>query len=634
MSDTPPNTPFLKPDYTPICSNGHGELQWKVVVSNAKGNRGRWMVSCPFIGPDGTKCSHFRWGSRSPTSSPNPSLPSPLPAALPLPLPLAVPPSLPLGLPVLSRTCAEFQCASTRVHPLCTNAMCRKHCWAIGGCDTKGHGVNGPVQASLAPERPPTPVIDPVLIQASLPGPSTTTSSSNASSSSSSNVSSSSSFPSAPSNSTATTPASILHHTTTIPTASQSKGKQRAIAPAQEGDFYANPRYPSQLPPVFTNAYAMQEEEHLRKHQAEILEHELAVTAQNMVMAFGWAADDEAPTICEFQSGFVLPRVRVTDEWLRNLGLSVDNGCHYFNSTHQCWNKISAGHVLTLPGVHVYLKNLDVKVAHDFDKHYIDQQPPALPHIRNNLKGERAYVRRATNYNHIRPSSSSDSDNPTVMPKRKLVSPSPSSPPQRQRRRVPTTTSVTHKAHSHIKREPSVISLSSVLDTTDDETPDDKTLCHIKQESLAATRVRRPLRITHEPSLGAISIDSTTDEEMSSPGLSYDHPIEVEVASMRLSWPREYYAVDINEGFVAMDNARQSGRSVKEAFASVFGAGVRYRAQTISDHRLRWKHAGPSARAAFIEAGRTAGGLWSEVMAAHPARNAAERATKRRLARG
>lgn len=34
----------------------------------------------------------------------------------------------------------------------------------------------------------------------------------------------------------------------------------------------------------------MQEEERLRKHQAEILEHELAVAAQNTVMAFGWAA--------------------------------------------------------------------------------------------------------------------------------------------------------------------------------------------------------------------------------------------------------------------------------------------------------------------------------------------------------
>ncbi|KAG0696841.1 hypothetical protein DFH29DRAFT_1004247 [Suillus ampliporus] len=184
--------------------------------------------------------------------------------------------------------------------------------------------------------------------------------------------------------------------------------------------------------------------------------------------------------------------------------------------------------------------------------------------------------------------------------------------------------------HPPIKREPSVISIlsSSSLDTTNDKIPR-----HIKQESLAATRVRRPLRITREPSLGASSNYSITDEEMSSPGLSYDYPIEVEVAAT-LAWPRGYYAVDINAGFVAMDNTRQSGQSVKEAFANVFGAGVRYRAQTISDHRLRWKHAGPSARAAFIEAGRTPDGLWSQFMAAHPTKDAAERATKKRLVRG
>jgi hypothetical protein len=45
MSDILPNTPFLKPEYTPFCANGHGELQWKAVVSNTNGNRGRWMVS-------------------------------------------------------------------------------------------------------------------------------------------------------------------------------------------------------------------------------------------------------------------------------------------------------------------------------------------------------------------------------------------------------------------------------------------------------------------------------------------------------------------------------------------------------------------------------------------------------------
>ncbi|KAG2142111.1 hypothetical protein BD769DRAFT_1298116, partial [Suillus cothurnatus] len=149
----------------------------------------------------------------------------------------------------------------------------------------------------------------------------------------------------------------------------------------------------SQLPPVFTDAYAKQEAERLRKYEAQSLERELALMAQNTVTAFGWVADGETPAVCEFQSGIILPHVRVTAEWLHNLGLSIDDGCHYFNATQQCWNKIFVGHVLTLPGNHVYLKNLNVKVALDFDKYYIDRQPQTIPHIRNNLKGERAHVR-------------------------------------------------------------------------------------------------------------------------------------------------------------------------------------------------------------------------------------------------
>lgn len=68
--------------------------------------------------------------------------------------------------------------------------------------------------------------------------------------------------------------------------------------------------------------------------------------------------------------------------------------------------------------------------------------------------------------------------------------------------------------------------------------------------------------------------------------------------------------------------------SVKEAFASVFG-GVPYRAQTVSDHRIRWQQAGPTARAALIEAGRTPACLWSAFMAAYPAKCAVQKTAKK-----
>jgi hypothetical protein len=62
----------------------------------------------------------------------------------------------------------------------------------------------------------------------------------------------------------------------------------------------------------------------------------------------------------------VLPRVRVTADWLRSLWL-VDNSYYYYNTMHECWRKINAGHVLTLIQPYVYLENLTVKVERDFD---------------------------------------------------------------------------------------------------------------------------------------------------------------------------------------------------------------------------------------------------------------------------
>jgi len=213
--------------------------------------------------------------------------------------------------PAVPGVCAEPECTSTRVHPQCGHLMCRKHCWVSGGCDAKGH--NAPVPAGevqhlhpppeatptlsvanptiLVPPpvidpallisgtirrppppvidpdlcisdtilRPPPPVIDPTLIDTAL--------------------SSSSQVP--------------IAGPSTLPTPSQvttRKGKGRATVPAPDADFYSNPRLPSQLPPVFTDAYAKQEAERLRKYEAQSLERELALTAQNTVTAFGWVA--------------------------------------------------------------------------------------------------------------------------------------------------------------------------------------------------------------------------------------------------------------------------------------------------------------------------------------------------------
>jgi len=89
----------------------------------------------------------------------------------------------------------------------------------------------------------------------------------------------------------------------------------------------------------------------------------------------------------------VLPRVRVTADWLRSLGLA-DNSCYYYNTTHECWRKINAGHVLTLIQPYIYLKNLTVKVERDFDIYVERRQQkrrltlPCYHHRRQRIKRE------------------------------------------------------------------------------------------------------------------------------------------------------------------------------------------------------------------------------------------------------
>ncbi|KAG2028936.1 hypothetical protein BDR03DRAFT_1019136 [Suillus americanus] len=168
---------------------------------------------------------------------------------------------------------------------------------------------------------------------------------------------------------------------------------------------------------------------------------------------------------------------------------------------------------------HVYFKNLDVKVVHDFDKYYTDRQPTTVPHIRNNLKGKRAYVHDTICHLQVSEASttSNDSDQkpPPVSQKRRphfsSNRSSANSPEPHTSHALPAPYPL---LHTTIKDEQSnVISISS-NDSTDDETPP------------------KPLRIKQEPSIDDISISSdfssvVSDNDMPSPGMSYEHPIEV-----------------------------------------------------------------------------------------------------------
>ncbi|KAG2123975.1 hypothetical protein BD769DRAFT_1669807 [Suillus cothurnatus] len=123
-----------------------------------------------------------------------------------------------------------------------------------------------------------------------------------------------------------------LHHS--------NKGKDWALPPS-EVDIHANPRYPSQLPPVFTQHYAEQEQQlKAAEHQAakqRDLEHHM----KNTVEAYGWSKDGADVTMCEFQDGITLPQFKVTARVLQALGLYSGNDeevqVQYFNASKSQW---------------------------------------------------------------------------------------------------------------------------------------------------------------------------------------------------------------------------------------------------------------------------------------------------------
>ncbi|KAG1838381.1 hypothetical protein DFJ58DRAFT_733872 [Suillus subalutaceus] len=107
--------------------------------------------------------------------------------------------------------------------------------------------------------------------------------------------------------------------------------------------------------------------------ELEALEYELSIAAENTVTAIGWSVGGELPAVCEF-SDWVRVATHQSHCRLASYPWLADDSCYYYNTTHECWRKIIAGHVLTLTQPYVYLKNLNVKVALDFDI-YVERRP-------------------------------------------------------------------------------------------------------------------------------------------------------------------------------------------------------------------------------------------------------------------
>ena len=113
------------------------------------------------------------------------------------------------------------------------------------------------------------------------------------------------------------------------------------------------------------------------------------------------------------------------------------------------------------------------------------------------------------------------------------------------------------------------------------------------------------------------SVISISDSEPSLPIRSPSVVIKTEQEDKaddrrKLSWPAEFYAIDIQEGFDLCDIACKQHESVGNTFTKYFG--VPFMKSTYYNHRQRWDEAPEAIKKKCLDAERTDDGLWSTFM--------------------
>lgn len=177
-------------------------------------------------------------------------------------------------------------------------------------------------------------------------------------------------------------------------------------------DASVNPRYISQLRPVFVDNVAEVHERAEQKRrcaQEDLLKKK---KASESVLVFSFTKDDEPPVFMEFQDRFSYPYFTLTEGVLDHLelgpstesakGNKLNHTVHYYNPVHDTWMKRAVDSVilLTKPSQTLFFKATNVTSYPSFDRHFAAAAATPVSHKEVNfrhgpvLSGERRYVRR------------------------------------------------------------------------------------------------------------------------------------------------------------------------------------------------------------------------------------------------
>ncbi|KAG2095666.1 uncharacterized protein F5147DRAFT_778570 [Suillus discolor] len=620
-----------KPTFIYSCDNCHEEVPWTRCKSNERGNEGHWMAMCnKFSSNTQAKCNFFRW-ARGPSGSPT------------LPSGNFAPPVIQLD-PVPQPT----SLGAAAILLICVALICKKRAHSLCGCSVKGHTAAAQLDPTL--ELRTRPSSEPAALLPPLPA-------------------------------VVTKPVLALTQGDVEPGLDQplrvDKGKGRALEshdsnidpallflpnPNPAGPSrtivsssqpkWAAPRYATQMPAIFTQQNAHEEELQEDRCQQDLERVQAAQREKNTVVVYAWSEDGIEPVIYEFQDGFKLPNFSFSLDILRKLGMvsHSDNiltatilPIQRYNRLLGTWTRFDVDHMVSLQerdnGV-LLVKDAHVKDCIDLERHLHQLAQPGSPNMMMSLAEERKYMRAASRTHSSRAPSLLPTD-PAIdihqVPTMNHGSHAPSLP-SAAAHRVPTINRAL-KTGGCVPRVPfHPHNGGSVLSLTDDDNDNEPNLTSKRRYSSAlsltdsddgnVTNTVRPVKrqlkqhrrshsessssSSHSPS-SIISVPIVKRESagsLLSHGTSQANAIEVEKVSI---WPTDFYIVDIADGFAMCRMAAMGRRSMADVFAGHFG--VPFKASTFYDNQKVWQFsANHGLCERFIEYGRTEKGSWSAFM--------------------
>ncbi|KAF8240481.1 hypothetical protein L208DRAFT_1213320, partial [Tricholoma matsutake] len=150
----------------------------------------------------------------------------------------------------------------------------------------------------------------------------------------------------------------------------------------------------SHMPPIFTDQYCREQELHKKNRVIEAERQRRAKLSKQGIVVYAWTEDNELPTVQELQEGFMWPYLVLSGDVLSDLRL---DGLHVqlYRQDLGTWLNIKVGHQITVKEHDcIFLKARNVKSYQDFDEHLEAGMASTVVHLRHNLVGECAYLRR------------------------------------------------------------------------------------------------------------------------------------------------------------------------------------------------------------------------------------------------